>query len=317
MPKNDLANKYRPRKFADVLGQSAVVASMRGVIERKSSHAFVLTGPSGVGKTTLARIAARALGCDRLNIVEVDGATNNGVEHWKILVDGLRYLPLAGDVPNKAVLVDECHALSKPAWQSLLKPVEEPPEHVFWFFLTTEGGKIPNTIMTRCARFDLAPIKSDDILDMLQKVCDAEGGGPPRKVLAMVSRNANGSAREALTALAACWDAKDQEAAAALLRTVDENPDVIAICRGLLRNDLSWAGAVAILSGIEGANPESLRHVTQAYFAKVAMGAKTPEAASKALTLLEPFVAPYPPGTSLAPYLLSLGKILFEHDEGK
>lgn len=308
----DLANKYRPRTFKDVVGQDRIVASLRQVIERKSARAFAMTGPSGVGKTTLARIIAKALGCVRQNIVEIDGASNTGAEHWRLVTQGLFYLPFT-ESKVRVIIVDEAHAISKAAWQSLLKHIEEPPEGVYWIFCTTEGGKIPPTILTRCARYDLSPVRADDLLDLLTRVCEAEGGGPGPKVLGYISRNSGGSPRQALTALAACWAAKSLEDCERLMKTAGEDGQVIDLLRGLVSGSLSYQAACQVLQGMADTNAESLRLQTQAYLTKVAlgMGAKGSKGAERAAYMLGFFHKPYmTAGNCVGPYLSDIADCL-------
>jgi len=168
----ELALKYRPNAYEEMIGQDAVVASIKRVVSDRSTKAFCLTGPSGVGKTTLARIVAWDVGCTPENLVEVDGATYTGVDHWRSIMEGLRFKPLGGG--TKVVIVDEAHMLSRNAWNSLLKIVEEGPKYVWWFFCTTESAKIPATIRTRCACYELGPVSEDDIHDRLEAILEEE-----------------------------------------------------------------------------------------------------------------------------------------------
>ena len=166
--------KYRPRSLQDVRGQDAVVDSLTTALKKSTRpHSFIFTGPSGCGKTTLARILAEKFGCSPQNVIEIDAATNNGIDSMREVTSTLRYNGF-GDTPNKAIIIDECHALSKAAWQSLLKSVEEPPAHVFFFFCTTENGKVPETINTRCQSYFLKPLRFDDLMDLLEFVVDEE-----------------------------------------------------------------------------------------------------------------------------------------------
>src|SRR5665213_3208243 len=133
-----LYTDYRPKTFAEVIGQPAVIRSLKLALTKKSNHAFLLHGPSGCGKTTLARIAATVLGVTSpRQIKDFDAATNTGIDDVRAITGALAYRPI-GVKPLMVMVVDECHALSAPAWKALLKILEEPPEHVWWFLCTTE-----------------------------------------------------------------------------------------------------------------------------------------------------------------------------------
>src|SRR5262245_60107844 len=178
-----LARKYRPRNFGEMIGQDAMVRTLSNAIATgRLAHAFVLTGVRGVGKTTTARIIARALNCigpdgkggptidpcgvcehcvaiaeDRhMDVIEMDAASRTGVDDIRELIDGVRYRPVSARY--KIYIVDEVHMLSKNAFNALLKTLEEPPEHVKFVFATTEIRKVPITVLSRCQRFDLRRI---------------------------------------------------------------------------------------------------------------------------------------------------------------
>jgi DNA polymerase-3 subunit gamma/tau len=146
-----LATKYRPETWEEVVGQDAVVKSMKVVVTKKSSKCFLLSGPSGCGKTTLARIAARSLGIKGGGALrEIDAASKTGVDDMRQVCVDLGYKVLGGG--SRGLIVDECHQLSKAAWNSLLKITEEPPPDTYWFFCTTEPSKVPVTIKRRSPR---------------------------------------------------------------------------------------------------------------------------------------------------------------------
>ena len=147
--------KYRPTNLDEVIGQNAVVQSLKQQLTGQSTpHAFLFLGPSGVGKTSIARILAGMMKCDDANILEIDAATHSGVENMRSVTQMAQYRGI-GESPNKFIIVDEVHALSKATFQSLLLSIEEPPPHVYWALCTTEPDKIPTTIKTRCAAYDL------------------------------------------------------------------------------------------------------------------------------------------------------------------
>jgi DNA polymerase III gamma/tau subunit len=305
----DLCVKYRPTKWADVLGQVDTVKSIRSVLERGDKRAFVLVGGSGTGKTTIARIMARKVGCGDQGYREIDAATNTGIDAMRLVAEGMMYKPFGGE--KKLICVDEAHALSKPAWQSLLKIVEEPPAHGYWVFCTTEGGKIPETIQTRCACYTLAPVGRDDLTDFLARVNAAEGYGVPEPVLAFLGRTAGGSVRRALTGLAQCLKAETPQDAASLLRTAGGAPEIVELARGLVNGQLTWAKAMRILRDKADTNPESIRVMIVAYLNKVLAGAKDEKAAGRVTEILDAFLpGPCYQGNGLAEVYAALAQVL-------
>src|ERR1700722_12790207 len=161
-----LHTKYRPLSFDQVVGQDAVVKGLKRVVKDARAHTFLFTGPAGTGKTTLARILANAFGQNQgtaANIEEIAAADTTGVDAMREVIKHPLYRAI-GSSPVKAVILDEAHRLSGSAWDVLLKPIEEPPPHVYWMICSTNPGKIPKTIVSRCLRYDLKPVSEDDLL---------------------------------------------------------------------------------------------------------------------------------------------------------
>ena len=221
-----LARKYRPARFDDLIGQDALVRTLANALEAgRMPQAFVLTGVRGVGKTTTARILARALTCigpdgtggptprpcgvcahctaiaeDRhVDVIEMDAASRTGVEDIRDLTDGVRYRPVMAR--RKVYIVDEVHMLSRHAFNALLKTLEEPPGHVTFIFATTEIRKVPVTVLSRCMRFDLRRIDQAVLLAHFRDLLAREGVAAEDEALAMVARAADGSVRDGLSLL--------------------------------------------------------------------------------------------------------------------
>jgi len=303
--------KYRPKRWKDVQGQDAVVDSLRKQLASKDrNHSYALTGPSGTGKTTLARIAASELGVLASNLTEIDAASNTGIDDMRAVVAPLRYKGF-GDAPNKAVIIDEAHRLSKQAWDSLLKIVEEPPEHVYFFFCTTEAGKIPKAIETRCAAYSLRPLGYDDLMDLLEYVRGKEDLPTTNRVLELIAQSCDGSPRAALVMLQQAHEAKDEEEAARLFETALDNKEVIDLARDLVSGKLDWQRLTSTLKAMPEMSAESIRIIIVAYLASCLMGSKSENSTIRLLDMLAAFSKPYPATDKLAPLLLSFGAYIY------
>jgi len=216
-----LARKCRPKAFHEIVGQQHITQTLKNsILSGHIAHSFLFTGPRGVGKTTTARILAKALNCQHTNqgepcntcavcqeitqgsfvdVLEIDGASNNSVDDIRDLREKIRYVPTAGR--NKIYIVDEVHMLSGAAFNALLKTLEEPPAHAYFIFATTEPHKIPATILSRCQRFDFKRLHPKEIADALQKTAQAEGWKIPVSVFTLIARSADGSMRDAQSIL--------------------------------------------------------------------------------------------------------------------
>ena len=211
------ARKWRPMIFDDVVGQSHVTNTLRNAIaSNRVAHAYIFSGTRGCGKTTTARILARALNClspinqnpdnicevckeiiegRGLDVIEIDGASNRGVDEIRNLRDSVRYTPTRGKY--KIYIIDEVHMLTKEAFNALLKTLEEPPEHVVFIFATTEVHKVPMTILSRCQRFDFRRIAVEEIIETLAAIANAENITIEKDALMVIAKRADGSLRDA------------------------------------------------------------------------------------------------------------------------
>jgi DNA polymerase III subunit gamma/tau len=225
-PYRVLARKYRPQTFAGLIGQDAMVTTLANAIERdRIAHAFLLTGVRGVGKTSTARLIAKALNCvgpdgqggptitpcnvcepcraisegRHIDVIEMDAASHTGIDDIREIIDAVRYAAVSARY--KIYIIDEVHMLSKQAFNGLLKTLEEPPEHVKFFLATTEVSKVPVTVLSRCQRFDLRRIPAEKLAAHFAEVSSAEGVEVEPEALAMIARAAEGSARDGLSIL--------------------------------------------------------------------------------------------------------------------
>jgi DNA polymerase III subunit gamma/tau len=216
-----LARKYRPQTFEEVVGQSHITETLgRAIAQERIGHAYLFVGSRGTGKTTMARIFAKCLNCEKgptatpcnvcnrcreitaghsMDVLEIDGASNNKVEHVREIRENAKFG--TNNSLYKIYLIDEVHMLTTGAFNALLKTLEEPPPHVKFLFATTEPQKIPDTILSRCQRFDLRRILAKDITGRLQEICDAESVEVEEQALLAIARGARGGMRDALSAM--------------------------------------------------------------------------------------------------------------------
>jgi len=305
--------KYRPTTLDEVVGQDHITKSLGQLFKKTVPHAFLFTGNAGCGKTTLARIVAAELGCTSSvsGLLEVDAATNTGVDAMRTVADGLQYQPL-GKNKNKFIVVDEAHMLSKSAWNSLLKIVEEPPAHVYWAFCTTEPAKVPKTIRTRTHAYELRDVRRNDLMDLLKNVSKEEGIKLDKKSLDIIAKESDGSPRQALVYLSMAAKCKDPEDVAILIGSAEGTAEAIDLCRMLISGSMSWSKVLPILNSMKEQNAESIRLMVVNYTAKVLLGTSDKKKAANLLAILDAFSEPCNTSEKMAPILLAIGSLLFE-----
>ena len=283
-----LARKWRPRDFANLVGQEHVVKALRHALaEQRLHHAYLFTGTRGVGKTTLARILAKCLNCETgitpdpcgkcsacveidagrfPDLIEIDAATNTGIDEMRALQDNAAYVPVRGRF--KVFVIDEVHMLSKPAFNSMLKTLEEPPAHLKFILATTDPQKIPVTVLSRCLQFNLKQMPRGAIVARLEKILPEEKINFDAEALALIARAAAGSMRDALSlldqAIAHGEGRLDAAGVREMLGTVDETyllrlleavaagdgPALAAIAGEMQERSLAFDGALQDLASL-------------------------------------------------------------------
>jgi DNA polymerase-3 subunit gamma/tau len=255
-----LARKWRPKTFPDVVGQAHIVRALTNALSSgRVHHAFLFAGTRGVGKTTIARILAKSLNCEQgvsaepcgqcsacigvdegrfVDLIEVDAASRTGVDDTRDLLDNVQYTPSAGRF--KVYLIDEVHMLSRQSFNALLKTLEEPPPHVKFLFATTDPQKLPVTVLSRCLQFNLKRLTTQQIVDRMSMICEAEDLDAEAAALKRLARAASGSMRDALSlldqALAYGADKLLDPDVAAMLGSMDRHR-IIDLLRGLADGD--------------------------------------------------------------------------------
>jgi len=277
-----LARKYRPQVFAELIGQDAVVRTLRNAFATgRIAQAYMLTGVRGVGKTTTARLIARALNYEgpngegatlditqegahcrailesrHLDVVEMDAASHTGIDDVRDLIDSAHYKP--NSARYKVYIIDEVHMLSKQAFNGLLKTLEEPPEHVKFIFATTEVRKVPVTVLSRCQRFDLKRIEIEALIEHLARIAKEEGAEADPAALALIARAAEGSVRDALSILDRAIAFSDGKIAPSALRDLlglADRSRIFDLLETVLKGDAG--GALSALDQLnrDGAEP--------------------------------------------------------------
>lgn len=283
-----LARKYRPRSFDTLVGQTHVVQALKNALDQKRlHHAYLFTGTRGVGKTTLARILAKSLNCEKgisstpcglcaacteidqgryVDLIEVDAASNTQVDNMRDLLDNAQYAPTQGQF--KIYIIDEVHMLSKSAFNAMLKTLEEPPEHVKFILATTDPQKVPVTVLSRCLQFNLKQMPSASISEYLEKILNEEAIQYEINAIYLIAKSANGSMRDALSILdqgiAYCGGTIEEATIKKMLGAIDQSylfnliqavihqdgPKVIEIAKQMNERNLSFDAALNDLANL-------------------------------------------------------------------
>ncbi len=252
-----LYRRWRPKVFEDIVGQGHIVTTLKNQIKKGNiSHAYLFSGTRGTGKTSTAKIFARAVNClepedfnpcnkcevcegiladNIMDVIEIDAASNNGVDHIREIRESVKYPPSKGKY--KVYIIDEVHMLSTGAFNALLKTLEEPPKHIIFILATTEPQKLPATILSRCQRFDFRPVRQMDIMDHLKHILTAIGIEYEEKALSVIASNGRGSVRDSLSILEQCISfCRDQLSYELVVETL-----------GITDEELLWSLSQAIL----------------------------------------------------------------------
>ena len=301
--------KYRPTKFRRVAGRQnrETINALRTMVGRDFKdvpHAFLFSGPTGCGKTTLARILGERLGCVGSDFREIDSADFRGIDTIREIRKRIHYRPMEGE--SRVWLLDECHKLSNDAQNALLKALEDTPPHVYFILCTTEPEKLIKTIRGRCTPMEVYPLTEGEIVRLLGRVAKREGKQVSKRVLEQIALDSLGHPRNALQLLDKVIDLPAKKQLALAKRTAEKQSEVIELCRALIKNK-GWPVVRQILKGMKSEDPEKVRRAVLGYCNSVLLNSNDPRAFLIMDALEEPVWNIGWPGITLACYRVVSG----------
>ena len=261
-----LYHKYRPETFEDIIGNTTLISSLTGVLNKKDKdkpHAFFFHGETGCGKTTLGRIVANVLGCVGNDFREVNSAEMRGIDTVRDIIKKAQFAPLEG--PCRIWLIDECHKMTNDAQNAFLKILEDTPPHIFFIFCTTEPTKVIKAIHGRCSTYQVALLNDKEMRKLIRNAVLGEGETLEGDVYQQIILDSMGHPRNALQILEQVLEVPEDERLEVAKVKAAEYNEIIELCRILLSGKANWKDIAAILRGIKGQDPESIRRVVIGY----------------------------------------------------
>ena len=276
----ELYKKYRPQTFEEMVGNETAIKSLEKELDN-GSHAFLMVGESGTGKTTLARIIAKKLGASDVTIKEINSSNNRGIDTAREIMEEMMYAPLVGD--TTVYILDECHQITPVAQNSFLKALEDTPNHVYFFLCTTDPQKLIAPLKTRCSVINLQPLDDKDMQFLIKRTARAEKLSVSADVVDMIIEIAHGSSRKALKELQKVLYLEDEEEKLELLKadlTTDES-ESIELCRLLVKKGATWGELAKVIKTMNLQDAERVRQSVMGYMNSVLLnGKRLPEAVS-------------------------------------
>jgi len=296
---------YRPQTFDDVIGNTELVESLSTILkDKKRPHSYLLTGPTGCGKTTIGRIIAKELGCSDQDFKEIDSADFRGIDAVREIRKQLGYYPIEGEV--RVWLIDEIHKSTNDAQNAMLKMLEEPPKHVYFILCTTDPQKLIKTLKNRCTLFEVQKLSQREMTGLIRRVTKAEDETLLKPVYEQIIKSADGHPRNALQLLTKVLGAEPENRIEIAQHHEEEEAESIELCRALL-NQKSWGTVSAILSKLQKQEAETVRRVVLGYCKSVLLKGDNTTAGLIMGEFIDPFYDTGFPGLVFACYSVVQG----------
>ena len=279
--------KYRPKEFDEVYGNEQTLETLQELLTKPNPpHSYLLHGPTGCGKTTLARIIARKLGCEGNDFRELDTADFRGIDTIREIREHMQYRPLQGKC--RVWLLDEVHQVTREGQNALLKALEDTPHHVYFILCTTDLHKLLPTIRGRCSEFSVKPLSDRNMKSLLHKVVKAEGERLNKKVYDQIIQDSQGHPRNALQILEQALAVPPEKRLEVAKRVAEKQSQTIQLCRALLDGS-PWSKVMQILKGLKEEDPEGVRRAVLGYCQAVLLNGENNQAGVVMEEFIEPF----------------------------
>lgn len=301
--------KYRPKTLDEIKGNNQTIHTLEGMLQdvEKAPHAYLLTGPTGCGKTTIGRIIARRLGCVGNDFREVDSADFRGIDTIREIRKNSMFKSLEG--PVRVWLIDECHKLTNDAQNALLKILEDTPHHIYFILCTTEPQKLIPTIKGRCSQFQMTPLNERQMLGLLKRIARSEEVKLAGEIYDQIIQDSFGLPRNALQILEQVLSVGEEERLEVTRKAAEEQSESIQLCRALLKAG-NWKTVRGILNGLKDQDPESIRRHVMGYAQSVLLNGEDDRAGLVLEEFLEPFYNTGFPGLVYACYVITKNETL-------
>ena len=283
-----LYRKYRPKTFEEMIGNKDQIESLKSILDKKETHSFLFTGEAGTGKTTAARICAQLLDGSDMSIIEINSANNRGIDTARTIIETLHMISIDGK--TTIYIIDEVHMTSKDFQNAMLKPLEDTPEHVYFFLCTTNPEKLIAPLKSRCSLYKFTPLEYKQIERLLNIINRKEQLKVSKEIIEEIGDSSKGVPRTALVMLEMVTGMDEKEAMQLLSNGLaEDNKEIIALCRELLSKETSWKNITIIIKQLAGEDIEKIRHSVMGYMSSVLLSGKNNQAAKILDMFSEPF----------------------------